>query len=57
MKLFEMFEKFCKKVQNDKELQIMSIRSDYGGEFENQRFETFCENHDIGHNFSCPKTP
>ena len=35
----------------------MSIRSDHVEEFENQRFETFCENHGISYNFSFPKTP
>ena len=34
----------------------MSIRSDHGGEFENQIFESFCKNDGTSHNFSCPRT-
>jgi len=35
----------------------VSIRSDHGGKFQNERFEHFCEKHDIKHNFSTPRTP
>ena len=35
----------------------MSIRSDHGGEFQNEKFEHFCEKHGINHNFSAPRTP
>ena len=38
---FHEFQKFCKKVQNEKELKIIKIRSDHGGEFENESFENF----------------
>ena len=34
----------------------MSIRSDHGGEFQNEKFEHFCEKHDINHNFFVPRT-
>ena len=32
---FDTFDKFCKKIQNEKGICISSIRSDHGGEFEN----------------------
>jgi len=35
----------------------VSIRSDHGGEFQNQRFEHFCEKHGTKYNFSAPRTP
>ena len=35
----------------------MSIQSDHGGEFQNERFEHFCEKHGMKHNFSTPRTP
>jgi len=38
-------------------LKIKSIRSDHGGEFQNESFEKFCEHHGISHNFSAPRTP
>ena len=37
--------------------KIISIRSDHGGEFENNDFEMFCDEHGIEHNFSAPRTP
>ena len=34
---------FCKRLQNEKGVPIVKIRSDHGKEFENARFESFCE--------------
>ena len=38
-------------------LKILKVRSDHGGEFENEPFELFCEKHGIIHEFSSPRTP
>nr|KYP49374.1 Retrovirus-related Pol polyprotein from transposon TNT 1-94 [Cajanus cajan] len=54
---FNAFKKFSKLVQNEKNTNITSIRSDHGGEFQNVLFQKFCEEHDIDHNFSAPRTP
>ncbi|CAJ2661907.1 unnamed protein product [Trifolium pratense] len=54
---FESFKIFCKKVQNERGSNIISIRSDHGGEFENSHFESFFDENGISHNFSCPRTP
>ncbi|KAL1316241.1 hypothetical protein AAHE18_15G052200 [Arachis hypogaea] len=54
---FSVFEKFSKKIQNEKCSKIVSIRSDHGKEFKNQYFESFCDEQGISHNFSCPRTP
>jgi transposase InsO family protein len=35
----------------------LKVRSDHGGEFENEPFEKFCEEHGILHEFSSPRTP
>jgi len=35
----------------------VSIRSDHGGEFQNEKFEHFCEKHGFKRNFSAPRTP
>jgi len=35
----------------------VSLRSDHGGEFQNEKFEHFCEKHDIKHIFFAPRTP
>ena len=51
------FIKHCKKVQNEKCLTLINVRSDHGGEFENHDFESFCNEHGYGHNFSTSRTP
>ena len=53
----EPFKTFSKRVQNVKGFCISSIRSDHGGEFKNHAFENFCNENDISHNFSSPRTP
>ena len=54
---YDVFTKFCIKVQSKKELKILKVRSDHGGEFENEPFEIFCEKHGIVHELSSPRTP
>ena len=54
---FKVFSIFCKRIQNEKGMCINSIRSDHGGEFENESFQLFCEENGIHHNFSAPRTP
>jgi len=38
-------------------MKILKVRSDHGGEFENEPFEAFCEKHGIIHQFFSPRTP
>jgi len=42
---FKVFYKIFKQVQNKKGLYIVAIRSDNGGELENEIFRVFCENY------------
>ena len=51
------FIRYCKKVQNEKGLNIVTIRSDHGGEFENNEMDEFCAKNGIEHTFSAPRTP
>ncbi|KAH9649255.1 Integrase catalytic domain-containing protein [Citrus sinensis] len=51
------FKVLYKKLQNEKGHDIICIRSDHGGEFENHAFENFCNNLGIEHQFSSPRTP
>ncbi|WRX15008.1 Integrase [Theobroma cacao] len=51
------FLSYCKKVENEKGLAIVSIRSDHGGEFENDEFEKLYNEKGLDHNFSAPRTP
>lgn len=53
----EVFSSFCTQIQSEKELKILKVRSDHGGEFENEPFELFCEKRGILHEFSSPRTP
>ena len=47
----------CKRLQNEKGIPIVKIRSDHGKEFENARFESFCEKNGIKKEFLASKTP
>ena len=54
---FSSFPKLCRRIQNEKGFLITDIRTDHGRELENEKFELFCDEHGIGHNFSAPRTP
>jgi len=54
---YDVFRKFCIQIKSEKKLKILKVRSDHGGEFENEPFEIFCEKHGIIHEFSSPRTP
>jgi transposase InsO family protein len=54
---FQDFKRFSKRIENEKNCKIGYIRSDHGGEFTSHVFEMFCEEKDISHNFSTPRTP
>ena len=53
---FNVFFKFCTRVQNEKGLCITSIKSDHGRKFENENIQLFCKEIGILHNFSTPRT-
>ena len=57
LKACEKLEVLCKRLQNKKGVPIVKIRSDHGKEFENERFESFCEKNGIKKEFLAPKTP
>ena len=50
-------ERLCKRLQNEKGVPIVRIRSDHGKEFENAKFEVFYNEHGIKKEFSAAKTP
>ena len=51
------FFAFFNQVQNEKDLRIVKVRSDHGGEFKNKKFEIFFNENGISYDFSCPRTP
>jgi len=54
---FSAFKNLARSLQNTRNSGIGSIRSDHGGEFQNEKFSKFCEKTGILHNFSAPRTP
>ena len=50
-------ERLCKRLQNEKGVPIVRIRSDHGKEFENAKFEAFYNEHSIKKEFLVAKTP
>ena len=44
-------------MQKEKIAEIIKVRCDYDKEFENSEFKSFCEDHEITHQFSAPRTP
>jgi len=54
---FFAFKMLAKLLQNKNCSNIYSIRSDHGGEFQNEKFSSFSEKWAIHHNFSAPRTP
>lgn len=57
MRFFSTFTSFEKLSQNKLSSNIVVIRSDNGGEFENHVFKDYCDKRGIKHNFSTPRTP
>ncbi|XP_021749508.1 uncharacterized protein LOC110715248 [Chenopodium quinoa] len=56
-KLKKMFVAFAKKIQKISGHSIVHLKSDHGTEFENSRFDEFCRENGMNHNFSAPKNP
>ncbi|GJR33808.1 retrovirus-related pol polyprotein from transposon TNT 1-94 [Tanacetum coccineum] len=55
---FDQFEIFSKKIQNQLECTIVSIRTYHSREFDNEvQFGELCNANGITHNFSAPRTP
>jgi len=51
------FKNLAKRLQNTCCRNIGAIRSDHGGEFQNEKFNNFCNKLGIFHNFFAPRTP
>ena len=53
---FPSFTKLYRQLLNDKWLTILNIRTDHGRELENEPFTKYCDELEIGNNFSAPRT-
>ena len=54
---FSTFLTLFKRLTNEKNTTINSIRTDHGSEFDNIKFEEFGNKNGIEHNFSAPRIP
>ena len=54
---YKAFKKLAKVLHNENENRIKQIRSTHGGEFQNAKFDRYCEKHGIIHSYSAPRTP
>ncbi|CAN0838933.1 Retrovirus-related Pol polyprotein from transposon TNT 1-94 [Linum grandiflorum] len=54
---FKTFRSFVLSLQSSFPFPLASIRSDHGGEFSSESFDSFCSDNGISHTFSAPRTP
>jgi hypothetical protein len=54
---FNIFKQFIALVKTQFKQSVQLFRTDCGGEFTSTEFNTFCANHGIIHQLSCPHTP
>ena len=55
---YDVFNNFCTQVQNDKEVKILNVRSDHGGELKmSHLIYFFVKNMELSHEFSSLRTP
>jgi len=54
---FDVFKELCTQLQREKGYAIVRIRSDHGTEFETAKFDEYCSDEGIKHEFSSPITP
>ncbi|KAK2428563.1 hypothetical protein QL285_027076 [Trifolium repens] len=55
--VFDVFKELCIQIQREKGSNVVRIRSDHGREFEDSKFNEFCSNEGIKHEYSSPITP
>ena len=54
---FDRFKMFKKLVEKDFNREIMTLRTDRGGEFTSHEFNNFCNNNGIRRHLTAPYTP
>ena len=54
---FDRFKMFKKLVEKDFKREIMTLRTDRGGEFTSHEFNNFCNNNGIRRHLTAPYTP
>jgi len=54
---FDVFRELCTQLQREKGFGIIRIRNDHGTDFENAKFDEYCSDEGIKHEFSSPIKP
>jgi len=54
---FHVLRELCTQLQREKGFGIIRIKSDHDTEFENTKFDEYCSDEGIKHEFSSPITP
>lgn len=54
---WEKFKIFKARIENEVDRRIKCLRSDTGGDFISDEFDTFCEKYGIRTHLSAPRTP
>ena len=57
LEAFKAFKSFKAQAEREKELKLICLRTDNGGEFTSKEFISFCSEHVIQRHFSTPYTP
>ena len=57
LEAFKAFKSFKAQAEREKELKLICLRTDNGGEFTSKGFISFCSEHEIQRHFSTPYTP
>ena len=57
LEAFKAFKSFKAQAEREKELKVIYLRKDNGGEFTSKEFISFCSEHEIQRHFSMPYTP
>ena len=55
--VFNEFQVFYKKIEQEEKYKISNLQSDHGGEFQNTEFDQFCRTYGINQKISSPRTP
>ncbi|XP_022889208.1 uncharacterized protein LOC111404668 [Olea europaea var. sylvestris] len=55
--VLQVFQSFHAMIRTQFSAKLRVIRSDNGGEYDNQRFRTYFEHHGLIHETTCPRTP
>lgn len=54
---FDRFRRFKRLIEQETKVSIQTLRTDRGGEFTSQEFQTFCDDNGVKHHLTAPYSP